>query len=77
MQVSTSRTSRRRTSNTGLGSLTNLLGSHLGVEVEGHEPLDVWGNTLQLGLVRDDILSLSKRGHEVGLYVRRALVEVE
>lgn len=47
------------------------------MEVEGHEPLDVWGNTLQLGLVRDDILSLSKRGHEVGLYVRRALVEVE
>lgn len=63
------RKEKRRTANTSLGGLADLVGGEGGVEVERHEEGDLGSQGLQLGLVGDSHLRVRNRRLQVGLFV--------
>lgn len=59
--------SPKHTTDSSLGSLSDLLGSQGGVEVQGHQEGDLGSQGLELGLVGQSHLGVGDGGLQVGL----------
>lgn len=64
----------KHTTDTSLGSLSDLLGGQGRVEVQGHQEGDLGGQGLELGLVGQSHLGVGDGGLQVGLSVARGYI---